>query len=59
MVKHLDGVGDEEIVGVNIPTGIPLRYDLDDALRPITPRGQYLDPDAAAAAIEAVKKQGH
>jgi 2,3-bisphosphoglycerate-dependent phosphoglycerate mutase len=59
MVKHLDGVGDEEIVGVNIPTGIPLRYDLDDGLRPITPRGQYLDPDAAAEAIEAVKNQGH
>jgi 2,3-bisphosphoglycerate-dependent phosphoglycerate mutase len=59
MVKHLDGVGDEEIVGVNIPTGIPLRYDLDDDLRPVVPRGEYLDPDAAAAAIEAVKNQGH
>jgi 2,3-bisphosphoglycerate-dependent phosphoglycerate mutase len=58
LVKHLDGLGDEEVVGLNIPTGVPLRYDLDDKLRPITPGGQYLDPDAAAASIEAVKNQG-
>jgi len=58
LVKHLDGVGDAEIVGLNIPTGIPLAYDLDDDLRPTTPGGRYLDPDAAAAAIEAVKNQG-
>jgi len=59
LVKHLDGVGEAEIVGLNIPTGIPLRYDLDDALRPINAGGTYLDPDAAAIAIEAVKHQGH
>lgn len=58
LVKHLDGLGDEEVVGLNIPTGVPLRYDLDEDLRPVTPGGQYLDPDAAAAAIEAVKNQG-
>lgn len=58
LVKHLDGLGDDEVVGLNIPTGVPLRYDLDDDLRPITKGGQYLDPDAAAAAIEAVKNQG-
>jgi len=58
LVKHLDGMGDDEVVGLNIPTGVPLRYDLDDDLRPITPGGRYLDPDAAAAAIEAVKNQG-
>jgi 2,3-bisphosphoglycerate-dependent phosphoglycerate mutase len=58
LVKHLDDIGDEEIVGVNIPTGIPLRYDLDDVLRPTTPGGEYLDPAAAAEAIEAVKNQG-
>ena len=57
LVKHLDGMGDDEVVGLNIPTGVPLRYDLDDDLRPVT-GGQYLDPDAAAAAIEAVKNQG-
>ena len=58
MVKHLDGIDDETIAGLNIPTGIPLRYDLDDELRPVTRGGTYLDPDAAAAAIEAVKNQG-
>ncbi|MGY1752981.1 phosphoglyceromutase [Blastococcus sp. SYSU D01042] len=58
LVKHLDGLGDDEVVGLNIPTGVPLRYDLDEDLRPVTPGGQYLDPDAAAAAIEAVKNQG-
>nr|WP_269446706.1 phosphoglyceromutase [Blastococcus saxobsidens] len=58
LVKHLDGMGEQEVVGLNIPTGIPLRYDLDADLRPVKPGGQYLDPDAAAAAIEAVKNQG-
>ena len=58
MVKHLDGVDDETIVGLNIPTGIPLAYELDDALRPRERGGRYLDPAAAAAAIEAVKNQG-
>jgi 2,3-bisphosphoglycerate-dependent phosphoglycerate mutase len=58
LVKHLDGVSDEEIVGLNIPTGIPLRYDLDDEFRPTTKGGRYLDPDAAKAAIEAVANQG-
>jgi 2,3-bisphosphoglycerate-dependent phosphoglycerate mutase len=59
MVKHLDGIAEADIVGLNIPTGIPLRYDLDDDLRPVNPGGTYLDPDAAAGAIEAVKNQGH
>jgi 2,3-bisphosphoglycerate-dependent phosphoglycerate mutase len=59
LVKHLDGIGESEIVGLNVPTGIPLRYDLDDQLRPQVPGGHYLDPDAAKVAIEAVKHQGH
>jgi 2,3-bisphosphoglycerate-dependent phosphoglycerate mutase len=58
LVKHLDGIADDEIAGLNIPTGVPLRYDLDDALRPTQRGGTYLDPAAAAAAIEAVKNQG-
>jgi 2,3-bisphosphoglycerate-dependent phosphoglycerate mutase len=58
LVKHLDGIGEDEIVGLNVPTGIPLRYDLDERLRPVTSGGCYLDPDAAAASIEAVKNQG-
>lgn len=58
IVKHLDQIGDAEVVGLNIPTGIPLVYDLDDDLKPLTPGGRYLDPAAAAASIEAVKNQG-
>ena len=58
LVKHLDTISDADIAGLNIPTGIPLLYELDDDLRPVTPGGRYLDPDAAAAAIEAVKNQG-
>lgn len=58
LVKHLDGISDEDIAGLNIPTGMPLRYDLDDDLRPITPGGTYLDPEAAAAAAAAVANQG-
>jgi 2,3-bisphosphoglycerate-dependent phosphoglycerate mutase len=59
LVTHLDGIDETDIVGVNIPTGIPLRYDLDEQLRPVTAGGVYLDPDAAAVAIEGVKNQGH
>jgi 2,3-bisphosphoglycerate-dependent phosphoglycerate mutase len=59
LVKHLDDVAEDEIVGVNIPTGVPLLYDLDPRLRPTTPGGRYLDPAAAAVAIDAVKQQGH
>lgn len=58
LVKHLDGVSDADIAGLNIPTGIPLAYELDQAFRPVNPGGTYLDPDAAKAAIEAVRNQG-
>ncbi|ONI73191.1 phosphoglyceromutase [Actinosynnema sp. ALI-1.44] len=58
LVKHLDGVSEDAIAGLNIPTGIPLRYDLDDELKPTNPGGTYLDPDAAADAIKAVANQG-
>ena len=58
LVKHLDGMSDEAVVALNIPTGIPLRYDLDAEFKPVNTGGEYLDPDAAAAAIEAVKNQG-
>jgi len=58
LVKHLDKISDEAISGLNIPTGIPLLYELDDDMRPITIGGRYLDPEAAAASIEAVKNQG-
>lgn len=58
LVKHLDGISDEDIAGLNIPTGIPLRYDLDENLAPITAGGTYLDPDAASRAAAAVANQG-
>ena len=58
LVKHLDGIGDDDIAGLNIPTGVPLLYTLGQDLCPTVPGGEYLDPDAAAAAIEAVKNQG-
>ena len=58
IVKHLDGMSDQAVVGLNIPTGIPLIYELDDDLKPVEVGGRYLDPEAAAAAIEAVKMQG-
>ncbi len=57
LVKHLDGISEEKIVGLNIPTGIPLVYELNDDLTPI--RSYYLgDPEAARQAAEAVAKQG-
>ena len=55
LVKHLDGMTEEAVVGLNIPTGIPLVYDLDADLKPTIPGGTYLDPEAAAAAIAAVR----
>ncbi|HEU0213509.1 MAG TPA: phosphoglyceromutase [Jiangellaceae bacterium] len=58
LVKHLDRISDDDIPGLNIPTGVPLLYELDGFMRPMTPGGEYLDPEAAAAAIEAVKNQG-
>jgi 2,3-bisphosphoglycerate-dependent phosphoglycerate mutase len=59
LVKHLDQISDEAIAALNIPTGMPLRYDLDPAtLRPLVPGGTYLDPEAAAAAAAAVANQG-
>ncbi|HAP74931.1 MAG TPA: phosphoglyceromutase [Nocardioides sp.] len=58
LVKHLDGISDEDIAGLNIPTGMPLVYELDDDLAPTVPGGRYLDPEAAAEAAAAVANQG-
>ena len=58
LVKHLDGISDAEISGLNIPTGIPLVYELDGAFRPTVTGGRYLDPEAAAVAAAAVASQG-
>ncbi|WP_193564287.1 phosphoglyceromutase [Pseudonocardia sp. EV170527-09] len=58
LVKYLDGISDADIAGLNIPTGIPLVYDLDDDLAPTNPGGRYLDPAAAQEAIAGVANQG-
>ena len=58
LVKHIDGISDTDIAGVNIPTGIPLLYEFNDQFEPVKKGGEYLDQDAAKAAIEAVANQG-
>ncbi|WP_446225438.1 phosphoglyceromutase [Nocardia sp. IBHARD005] len=57
LVKHLDGISDEDISSLNIPTGIPLVYELDENMRPVK-AAEYLDPAAAAAGAAAVASQG-
>jgi 2,3-bisphosphoglycerate-dependent phosphoglycerate mutase len=58
LVKHLDAISDEDIAGLNIPTGMPLVYELDESFMPVERGGRYLDPEAAAAAAAAVANQG-
>jgi 2,3-bisphosphoglycerate-dependent phosphoglycerate mutase len=58
IVKHLDNISDDDIAGLNIPTGMPLVYELDDSFAPVKVGGTYLDPEAAAAAAAAVANQG-
>lgn len=58
LVKHLDGISDDEISELNIPTGIPLLYKLDENFKPVVHGGEYLDPTAAAAGAAAVANQG-
>jgi 2,3-bisphosphoglycerate-dependent phosphoglycerate mutase len=58
LVKHLDGLSDEGIAELNIPTGIPLVYKLDENFKPVVAGGEYLDPEAAAAGAAAVAAQG-
>jgi 2,3-bisphosphoglycerate-dependent phosphoglycerate mutase len=58
IVKFLDAISDADIAGVNIPTGIPLLYELNEKFEPITKGGRYLDPEAAKASIAAVANQG-
>jgi 2,3-bisphosphoglycerate-dependent phosphoglycerate mutase len=58
LVKHLDDMAEDAVVGLNIPTGIPLVYQLDADMRPLKRGGEYLDPSAAEDAIAAVANQG-
>ncbi|CAN6607980.1 phosphoglycerate mutase 1 [Trichomonascus vanleenenianus] len=57
LVKHLDKISDADISELNIPTGIPLVYELDSNLKPVK-KAEYLDPEAAAAGAAAVAAQG-
>jgi 2,3-bisphosphoglycerate-dependent phosphoglycerate mutase len=59
LVKHLDAIGDDEITELEIPTGVPIIYELDDDLHPIAAGGRWLgDPEAVRAAADAVRRQG-
>jgi 2,3-bisphosphoglycerate-dependent phosphoglycerate mutase len=59
LIKHLDGIGDDEIVGLEIPTGVPIVYDLGDDLRPVTAGGRWLgDPETVQARADEVRRQG-
>ncbi len=58
LVKYLDRISDDAIAGLNIPTGIPLRYNLNEQLEPLNPGGTYLDPEEAEKAAAAVANQG-
>ncbi len=58
LIKELDGIGDQDVAQLNIPTGIPLFYRLDEDLKPLVSGGEYLDPEAALAGAKAVANQG-
>ena len=58
LVKHLDGITDDAIAALNLPTGIPLVYELDNDFNVVTPGGRYLDPKTAAESAQAVAQQG-
>jgi 2,3-bisphosphoglycerate-dependent phosphoglycerate mutase len=58
LVKHLDSIPDDQIAELDIPTGIPLAYELGPDMRPDALGGQYLDPHASGTAIEAIRNQG-
>jgi 2,3-bisphosphoglycerate-dependent phosphoglycerate mutase len=57
LVKHLDDIADDAISELNIPTGVPLVYSLDEDMRPLEAGGRYLDPEAAAAGAAASAAQ--
>jgi 2,3-bisphosphoglycerate-dependent phosphoglycerate mutase len=58
LVKHLESIPDDQVAGLELPTGIPLVYELGPDLRPVAPGGKYLDPDAANEATAAIRNQG-
>src|SRR5690606_10666050 len=52
LVKHLDDISDDDISGLNIPTGVPLLYELDESMRPVRRGGEYLDPSGVPLLYE-------
>lgn len=58
LIKYLENISDEDIAKLNLPTGIPLLYRLDENFKPVVLGGEYLDPQAAKEAISAVANQG-
>lgn len=58
LVKHLEGISDDEIAQLNLPTGVPFVYDLDENMKPVSP-ARFLDPEAAEAGAAAVASQGN
>jgi 2,3-bisphosphoglycerate-dependent phosphoglycerate mutase len=57
LIAHLDRLDEEQVTRLDIPTGIPLRYEFDDAWEPVAGSGAYLDPEAAAVAAAAVARE--
>ena len=57
LIKHLEGISDADITELEIPTGVPIVYELDDRLA-VSSRRELGDPEAIAAAAEAVRRQG-
>ena len=57
LVKHLDGISDEAIAELNIPTGIPLCYELDDSYAPVVPGGRYLDPGSGEGSRRGIREE--
>jgi 2,3-bisphosphoglycerate-dependent phosphoglycerate mutase len=58
LIKHIDRISEDHIADLNIPTGIPLIYELDNEMNPVTPGGRYLDVAAATAGAAVVANQG-
>ena len=58
VIRHLDSLSDDQVAGLDLPTGIPLAYELEPDMLPVIRGGQNLDPEAARESIEAVRNQG-
>ena len=57
LIKHLEAIGDDAVAGLNVPGGIPLRYELDAGMRPLTGNGRYLGPLTGAQPADAARNR--